>query len=228
MDADLSRLHVVLPVRSLSGGKARLRGSLDPEEREALNTGLLRHVLAVLADWSVQDRIHVVTLDPNAAALAQTAGAEAILQQGEGLNEALREARRHLLRARASAMLVLPIDLPLLGRDGLHRMLDAADAALAAGSGRPLVVLAPADARTGTNALLLSPPDVIEPCFGPHSLEAHIRAAAAAGATLQLVVDPAFGFDLDTPEDLQQLDPGRLRELEELGEHALWSAPPER
>ena len=115
-------------------------------------------------------------------------------------------------------MLVLPADLPLLAAPALDRLLDAADAALTAGSGRPLVVIAPSDARGGTNALLLSPPDVIEPCFGPHSLEAHVRAAATAGATLQLVVDPSLGFDLDAPEDLQQLDPAVIHELEAAGE----------
>ena len=61
---------------------------------------------------------------------------------------------------------------------------------MAAGTGAPLVVIAAADARDGTNALLLSPPDIIEPHFGPGSLEAHLRAARDAGATVQLVVDP--------------------------------------
>ena len=84
----------------------------------------------------------------------------------------------------------------------------SADAALAAGGGRPVVAIAPADARRGTNALLLSPPDVIEPQFGDASLEAHLRAAAEADASVQLVVDPALGFDLDTPDDLERLDLG--------------------
>ena len=92
--------------------------------------------------------------------------------------------------AGATAILILPADLPLLDVPALDRLLDAADAAMAAGSGAPLVVIAPADARDGTNGLLLSPPGVIEPHFGPGSLEAHLRAARDAGATVQLVVDP--------------------------------------
>ena len=93
-----------------------------------------------------------------------------------------------------------------------------ADAALAAGSGRPLVAIAPSDARNGTNALLLFPPDVIAPRFGEHSFEAHVRAAAAADATLQVVPDPALGFDLDTPEDLEMLSPELLQELVDDGQ----------
>ena len=48
--ADLTRLHVVIPVRSVSGGKARLGGALDAEEREALVLGMLRQTLAVVAE----------------------------------------------------------------------------------------------------------------------------------------------------------------------------------
>jgi 2-phospho-L-lactate guanylyltransferase (CobY/MobA/RfbA family) len=80
-----------------------------------------------------------------------------------------------------------------------------------------MVVVAPSDARDGTNALLLSPPGVIEPAFGPSSLEAHLRAAAAVGASVQVVADPELGFDLDTPDDLERLDASRLVELIELG-----------
>ena len=105
-------------------------------------------------------------------------------------------------------MLILPADLPLLERASLDRLLDAADAALAAGSGRPLVAIAPSDARDGTNGLLLFPTDVIEPAFGAGSFEAHVRAAAAADATLQVVTDAGLGFDLDTPEDLEMLPHG--------------------
>ena len=70
---------------------------------------------------------------------------------------------------------------------------------------------------SGTNALLLSPPAVIEPAFGPASLEAHVRAARSADASVQLVIDPQLGFDLDTPEDLERVDASVLLELTRQG-----------
>ena len=106
----------------------------------------------------------------------------------------------------ATAVLYLPADLPQVTTEALDGLLDAADAALAAGSGRPIVVVAPADARVGTNALLVAPVDTIDPLFGEASLEAHVRAAALADASVQLVHDPALGFDLDTPDDLERLE----------------------
>lgn len=224
--ADLSVLHVVVPVRTLATGKLRLGEALDAEEREELVAGMLSRELAVLKAWGAPRAVHVVSPDPALMPLARAAGARSLMQAGEGLNEGLRQARAIALAEGATAMLVLPADLPLLDEAALARLLEAADAALAAGSGRPFVVLAPADARDGTNALLLAPPDVIEPSFGPGSLERHVRAARDAGASLQLVVDPALGFDLDTPQDIDRLDPERLALLEELGAAEATEAPP--
>ena len=137
------------------------------------------------------------------------------------LNQALLDGRERALKAHATAVLYLPADLPHLEAAALESLLDAADACLAAGSGGPLVVIAPADARVGTNALLVAPPRTIEPHFGEASLEAHLRAAADAQASLQLVDDPALGFDLDTPDDLERLEATRLVELQALGQAAL-------
>ncbi|TAM65600.1 MAG: 2-phospho-L-lactate guanylyltransferase [Chloroflexota bacterium] len=215
--ADLSRLHVVVPIRSLSGGKVRLGAAVDAEERAALIVGMLRHTLTVLATWPDASAVTVVSPDPAVAAITRAAGAGALHQDGGGLNAAIRAARAAAGAAGATALLVLPGDLPLLERPALERLRDAADAALAAGHGRPVVALAPADAGDGTNALLCSPIGVIDPCFGPHSLERHLMAARAAGASVQVVVDQGLGFDLDTPADLEQLDPRRLAELEALG-----------
>ena len=52
-NATLEPLHVVLPMRTVSGGKARLGGALDAEEREELVLGMLLHTLSVLSAWSV-------------------------------------------------------------------------------------------------------------------------------------------------------------------------------
>ena len=45
-------IDVVLPMRTVSGGKARLGEALDAEERVELVLGLLLHTLAVLAQWA--------------------------------------------------------------------------------------------------------------------------------------------------------------------------------
>jgi 2-phospho-L-lactate/phosphoenolpyruvate guanylyltransferase len=219
---DLEPIHVVLPMRTVSGGKARLGEALDAEEREELILGMLLHTVAVLASWSRCHRVHLVSPDPVLAAATRQAGADVIVhrQPGEGLNEGVAIGIAAAMRDGAATVLVIPGDLPHLSVDALDELILAADAGLAASGGGPLVAIAPSDARSGTNALVLRPPDVIAPCFGSDSFEAHLRAAEAADAAVQVVSEAVLGFDLDTPEDLERLDPMRLRELMAAGRRA--------
>jgi 2-phospho-L-lactate/phosphoenolpyruvate guanylyltransferase len=180
--------------------------------------------LSVLTAWDSAARVHLVTADPMLKRLARasTTGVNIVADVPDtDLNAALRSGRERALRSGATAVLYLPADLPLLTADSLDGLVEAADAAIAAGSGKPVVVIAPADARSGTNALLVSPPETIDPRFGEDSLAAHLRAAASADASLQLVSDPALSFDLDTPEDLERLEAGRLFEFQASGQDAL-------
>lgn len=221
---DLTSIHVVVPLRGIDSGKSRLGQALDAEERGALVLGLLARTLDVLAAWPQARRVYLVTADAATGELARRAqpSLTVLTEPLEGgLNAALRDARDAAANAAATAVLMLPADLPLLDAAALDRLLDGADAALAAGNGRALVVVAPADARGGTNALLISPPALIDPQFGDQSLEAHLRAAALADATVQLVIDPALGFDLDTPDDLERLETEAVLELEHRGQALL-------
>lgn len=217
-------LHVVVPLRGIDSGKSRLGQALDAEERGVLVLGLLARTLDILTAWPPAQRVYLVTGDAATGELARRAqpALTVLTEQLEGgLNAALRAARNAAAAAGATAVLMLPADLALLDAAALDRLLDGADAALAAGKGHPLVVVAPADARRGTNALLISPPTLIDPQFGDQSLEAHLRAAALVDATVQLVIDPALGFDLDTPDDLERLDTDTVLDLERRGQNLL-------
>ncbi len=220
---ELEPIHVVLPMRTVSGGKARLGEALDAEEREELVLGMLLHTLGVLAAWPVWRRIHLVSPDPALDAATRSVGIELSVhrQRGEGLNDGIRLGVSAAREEDAASLLVLPGDLPQLSVSALEELLTAADAGVVAAGGGPLVAVAPSDAGGGTNALLLRPPDVIAPAFGPGSFEAHLRAAEAAGAAVQVVSDPVLGFDLDTPDDLERIDPLQLRQLTELGRAAM-------
>ena len=67
------------------------------------------------------------------------------------------------------------------------------------------VAIVPDRHGTGTNALLLAPPDAIAPSFGPGSFERHVAAARDAGVAYAVERVPTLMFDVDTPDDLADL-----------------------
>jgi 2-phospho-L-lactate guanylyltransferase len=58
---------------------------------------------------------------------------------------------------------------------------------------------------TGTNALVLSPPDAMTPSFGPGSFERHVALAESAGLRYSAEPAPSLEHDVDTPDDLAAL-----------------------
>jgi 2-phospho-L-lactate guanylyltransferase len=66
-------------------------------------------------------------------------------------------------------------------------------------------VIVPDRHGQGTNALLLTPPDVMAPAFGPGSFARHAARARAAGAAIRVADVSSLGLDVDTPEDLAAL-----------------------
>ena len=60
-------------------------------------------------------------------------------------------------------------------------------------------VVVPDRHGTGTNGLLLTPPDAIAPSFGPGSCERHRALARAAGARLPDASDPHRCCSTSTP-----------------------------
>jgi 2-phospho-L-lactate guanylyltransferase len=201
---DLSRTWAVVPIRGLRTAKTRLGADLAPEAREALVAEMLRRTLVATRDSTAIAGTIVVTLDPAAARLAKSHGAIGLVERVPGLNEAIHAGRSLAAARRATAVLVLPADLPRVTAAALSQLIDAsreaADGAVERGL-RGLVTLVPDRHGEGTNALLLSPPAVIEPAFGIESRAAHRTAALAAGATYREIGGP-LGLDVDTRADL--------------------------
>ena len=184
---------VVIPVRTFEGAKSRLGAVLDAEERRDLVERLLRRtVSAALATPGVVDVV-VVSPDPEVLAIAVAAGARPLAQRSRGLNPALQEARAAIA---ADRLLILPADLPTVAAGDLGQVLAAGDRA-----GNPSVVLAPDRHGRGTNALLLTPPEVIDPAFGGDSRAAHAWLASSADADYA-EIPGILGLDLDTADDL--------------------------
>jgi 2-phospho-L-lactate guanylyltransferase len=58
---------------------------------------------------------------------------------------------------------------------------------------------------TGTNALLLTPPEAMTPAFGEGSCQRHVEHARADSTEPEVVNLSSLALDVDTPEDLAEL-----------------------
>jgi 2-phospho-L-lactate/phosphoenolpyruvate guanylyltransferase len=185
----------ILPVKSFGAAKQRLARALDAGSRQALAQAMFSDVLASLRRVP---GLHVAVVTPDrtaeSAALGERVG---VLRDNEqaGQSAAALIGIRHALEAGFDRVLLVPGDTPLLDPAELTRLLERSTD----------VAIVPDRHLTGTNALLLSPPDVIEPSFGPESLARHTSAAEAAGVEYSVERVPTLELDVDTPEDLAEL-----------------------
>jgi len=193
----VTRIAAIIPVGTLEGAKSRLGESLDAEERKDLVERLLaRTVMAALAVADLDD-VLVVSPDREVLRRAAELGARTLRQRSKGLNAGLVEARADVLAGGAEAILVLPIDLPFVTAAAVAEVLEP----LGGTDTGPIVVVVTDRHGTGTNALALRPPDVIDFVFGPGSRGVHRAGAKVAGATW-IEIDGPLAVDLDTPDDL--------------------------
>lgn len=203
----------VLPVKRLSAAKQRLGGGLGGlrgAERRQLAEAMVADVLEAIGAARTIERTIVVSGDPTVQELAAGAGAEVVPDpEDAGHSQA---ALAGIARAEADAagcVVLLPGDCPLLDPRELDRLL----------TGVPdrYVAIVPDRHGTGTNALVLSPPDAILPAFGEGSCARHVEAARAAGVAFGIEELSSLGLDLDTPADIIALTrelesrPGRAR-----------------
>jgi 2-phospho-L-lactate guanylyltransferase len=194
----------IIPVKRFGAAKQRLLGGLDQRRRTALVKAMLIDVLAAVCRAGLVERVIVVTGERRAEriALARAQRTPVTLEvlrdpKDAGHSEA---ATLGIVRAKAlgaNCAALLPGDCPLLDPAEL-------DAALA--RQRPgRVAVVPDRHGTGTNALLLSPPDAISPAYGPGSCARHADRGRRAGHLVEVERLESLGLDLDTPADLAAL-----------------------
>lgn len=188
-------LWAVVPVKRFGAAKMRLANVLSGEDRSALAEAMMRDVLSAAVDCTALAGIVVVTCDRNAAQIAAAAGANVVQTASDSGHSPAAEAGVAALGGRASSVLLLSADIPLVGAEDIAFMASLHRPA-------PSVTLARAASDAGTNALLVSPPDIIGFRFGFDSEARHIEAARQVGASLRSLTVPRMAYDIDRAEDL--------------------------
>jgi 2-phospho-L-lactate guanylyltransferase len=190
-------IFALLPVKAPANAKQRLSGILTPDQRERLARLMYEDVLEKLCSARGIDRVVVVTSDRTAADHARHAGALVFEEQEQrGHSHSADAAAQRAMSMGALTGLLTPIDVPLVTPAEIEEL---------AANARRGVVIVPSSDGTGTNALLRTPPDVIESRFGPGSFEAHWNQARARGVPAEVARPAGLMFDIDTPEDVAEL-----------------------
>ena len=189
------RATAILPVKRFAAAKRRL-GLSDERRRRDLLEAMLRDVLAAIGESRMVERTLVVTGEPAAERIAGEAGAETVTDPADAGHS---EAALLGIEAaeRAACVALLPGDCPLLDPRELDSVL----------TGVPdrYVTVVPDRHGTGTNALILAPPDAIRPAFGEGSRARHEATARRAGVPCSIEAVDSLALDLDTPADIVAL-----------------------
>ena len=190
------RTIAILPVKSFGAAKQRLAGQLGAGSRQALAQAMFSDVLTSLRHVAGLDAVAVVTADRVAESVALGQSVQVLRDPDQqGQSEAASIGIRHAIDAGYERVLLVPGDTPLLDPDEVDGLLAQA----------PPVAVVPDRHGTGTNALLLAPPNGIAPSFGPGSFERHMGAARATGVEPVVAELSTLMLDVDTPDDLAEL-----------------------
>lgn len=196
-------IWAIIPVKSLHESKRRLANVLSAAERADLIHRFLIHTLEALNQSQLIDQILVVSSDERVSATARLHGAEVLVETAvQGLNPAVTEAVQYAADAGATAVLILPADLPFIQTEDVAIMVREG---LNGRHPSPHLTICSDDKGKGSNALLISPPVPFTFHYGPDSFTQHLQEAARRGLAVHIIEnEPNLQFDLDTEEDWQK------------------------
>jgi len=189
----------ILPVKGFGDAKQRLAPELAPGPRRALAEAMFSDVLVALRRARSIDEILVISGDNVVQQIAGGYGAQVLDDQQEGHNPAATLGIAWALEHDIERALLVAADCPTLDPAQIDEL-----------SARriepPYALIVPDRHGSGTNALLLTPPDALAPAFGPESCARHASNAETAGTDHEIVSVPSLALDVDTFEDLSALN----------------------
>ncbi|HEY1834165.1 MAG TPA: 2-phospho-L-lactate guanylyltransferase [Solirubrobacteraceae bacterium] len=195
------RTAAILPIKRFSAAKQRLGASVEDPLHAQLVRAMVGDVLRALAGTPGIELTIAVTNEPVAIATARAFDALIVADRDEaGQSAAVELGITRALEEGFERVLCVPGDCPALEADELAELLEQGV------PGPPGVVVVPDRHGTGTNGLLLQPPDAIAASFGPDSCARHLALAREAG--VQARVEPGVAsllLDVDTGADLSAL-----------------------
>lgn len=188
---DIDAWHLVVPVKDQQSAKSRLHPPPGVTRAELAHAFAL-DTIAAAASWVTPARLVLVTSDERTASFVRDLGGIVVIDQGDGLNPAIRQGICHLEGLQhLGPTAVLLGDIPSL------RPQDLADALAQCAAHRTALV--PDAAGTGTVLLTARSAADLNPRFGPDSAREHSLDCVRLDLDL-----PALRADVDDDQALRQ------------------------
>ncbi len=192
---------VLLPVKRFLHSKERLAPLLDSSQRAELARAMFEDVWATLFEAQKMpesfDQLVVVSAELFVLARCRKMNIPCLEEEEQiSHSESVKRASGWAASLGATSLLSLAIDTPGATAEEIVYVSNLRKAF-------PVVVVPSAD-NSGTNALLRTPPEAIDPCFGPGSCNLHVEEAKKKGLPVLIFRSPGLATDIDTPEDLRE------------------------
>ena len=194
------KIFAILPVKRFENAKTRLSSILDMDDRILLSSLMLEDTVKILSSVHLLAQVVIVSADKRAEEMATKHGVTFLREEKEkGVNSAVALADLYSIRQAAEATVVIPQDLPLLDP------IEVSKACQLAENESRCIVICPSLRYDGTNMLLRKPPTVIATFYDNDSYNMHVKAALKLGIPVKGLFSKSIMYDIDTPEDAQQL-----------------------
>jgi 2-phospho-L-lactate guanylyltransferase len=192
------KYSALIPVKSLTTAKSRLASFFTQHQRERLVLDMFHHVLCVLLDSELFEKVSVVSSDKEVLEKAYVWGAQAVVEEYNGHNQALHAAALREISEGVTTLLTISADLPLLTTQEIRCFFEQ--------SLQHDVVLASSRDGTGTNAIMVHPPLAVPYVFGPGSLQSYLESARQRHLSYSIYHSIGLALDIDTIDDLDEAE----------------------
>ncbi|CAH0992602.1 Phosphoenolpyruvate guanylyltransferase [Sinobacterium norvegicum] len=192
-------LAVLIPTKALNDVKQRLAPLLNAEQRRRLFEAMLRDLLQQIGRVDSVNSVLLIGGDEEIASIATDNGAYWLAERGNDLNAAVTQGVAALKASGRGQVLILHGDLPLAGADEISQLISSHY------QQNKQISLVADNAGQGTNALLVNTDCAVEFSYGEGSLQRHEEQFKDQGIDYQTLGLPGLGFDIDTPNDVNQL-----------------------
>ena len=188
------KTSVIIPVKTFQKSKTRLH--LSEEKTIKLCRLLLEEVIKTICKTKLINKIIVVTNEEQVSDIIKKYDCKKIQDTYEtSVNDAVKLAEGFLIENKFTHSVVLPLDIPFFYSEDLEKLLNF--------SKDKSVVIIPSRHFDGTNALVRTPINSMEPRYDEGSHSFQIESAKKSNIKISIGLIYRLMLDIDNRDDLE-------------------------